>query len=288
MWIDFGADGEPEAAFKGAYEPDEAGVVRVDVGIGVELAVKMGDGRVGAVESSLGTGAVLWAAGPAMARALSKALLPADGLWGLRGRAAIELGAGCAGLPGTALALAGIASVVLTDTVGVVDALATNVEGYALTPGLNDDARGRLQRISARPLNWSDDDALAALARGAGYGLVVCADCDSPCDSPTSLHAPLIRTVCAALSAEPGSVALFCSGSRSESLLRDFLGLLAASLTVTEVSCDDGFANPLTAEAARALANDDGLRCFAARWSDAAAAHAARAAIAAASSGAGW
>lgn len=274
MWIDFNSDGEPHAAFKGEYDADEAGIVSVDVG-GATLSVEMGAGRVGEADDTLGTGAVLWAAGPAMARALTSALRADDGLWGLRGRDAIELGAGCSGLPGAALALAGCSSVTLTDTAELAGRLAANVRRYAQTAALGASQRARLGRLRVRPLDWADAAALADLAGGEGYGLVVCADCDYA----TSLHGPLLGVTRAALAADASAVALFCSGARCQSTLDAFLALLAATFDVTEVAEADGL-RPLTADESRRAAAGDSLRYFAASWPDVAAARAARAQIA--------
>ena len=173
----------------------------------------------------LGTGAMVWAAGPDLA----KALFLADerstvGSASLRLGEAIELGCGCSGLPGVALSLAGMGSVVLTDAAQLMQALRRNLEAYALAAVAQKQlaASQRIRDVRTLPLSWDDADTLAVFARGAGFRVVLCADVEY---ADTLHHALLNAVRCSPAATQsmahpltttrqpPPAAALLCSSS---------------------------------------------------------------------------
>ena len=104
MMLDLSSDGEPEAFFTTDYNGANAESMHIQLGK-LQLSVEQ-PGATAA--TSIGTGAMVWQAGPALATALVAAaqkkssVLPSD----LSSIRAIELGCGCSALPSVALAVA--------------------------------------------------------------------------------------------------------------------------------------------------------------------------------------
>ena len=276
MQLDFTSDGAPSALWTTDY--NDEGEQELDVELcGLRLPVTQpGAAKV----DGIGTGALVWQAGPALGRALSSVSLSnpsalsafAEGL--STGRA-IELGCGCSALPGVSIALAGAAAeVVLTDSAPVLEELQRNLTYYgetAATAGRRElEARLR-ERTRPMPLMWDDPHALASLARDeAGFALILCADVDYA----ETLHESLLDAVTAALAPRTGSAALFASAARCQRTLRLFLQRLRACFDVTEV--DASLVRIGDGDDSRA-SQRDGVRYFLARWRSAHEAEAARA-----------
>lgn len=253
MMLDF-SDGEPVAM----WTTDLVGEERMQLTLGdLHLSVAQpGSSAVG----NVGTGALVWQAGPALATAL---VASGGGCLREQIRAcrAIELGCGCSALPGVALALLGVSEVIVSDSAAILEELQPNLAGYY---SAEDAVSRRVLRdvIVAAPLDWADAAALAGLARNEGRALLVAADCDYA----DTLHGALLDAVSAALSPSTSSVALFATAARCERTLRLFLSRLCERhFEVIELSAS---LEQLHAEgeARRRRAAQDGVRFFAARW----------------------
>ena len=189
MQIDFSADGFDFATSVG-YER-AVGDGEPIVLCGVPLVVE----QTRDVDDDGGTGNVLWAGGVQLARELERGVArdeltrrlllaemdPRDGRRKeedhLRSAPrAIELGAGCAGLPGVVLALRFGMRVTLTEHPLMIPTLTRNLESIkaqvnalAGAGSIDEDAVNAVNAIEIRALDWGDDEALAELAGGPGY-----------------------------------------------------------------------------------------------------------------------
>jgi len=262
MMLDFSSDGEPNAMW--TTDLNGAGKERMVLTLGaLELSVAQPGTEA---SQAIGTGALVWQAGPALASVLMKSRggCVRDQLD--MGRT-LEIGCGCSALPGVALALLGAAEVLVSDSAAILDELRPNLEGYfaandesTMGEGCSTPRCTICDVITAKPLRWDDPDALDTLARDeAGRSLVVAADCDYA----DSLHGMLLDTVSAALSPTTTSVALFATAARCQRTLRLFLSRLdACSFEVIELTEN---LEPLQTETSPAV-RQDGVRFFAARW----------------------
>jgi hypothetical protein len=262
MMLDLCGDGEPEA--KWTTDLNDADEQTSSITLGT---LKLYPKQPGAAAvSAVGTGALIWQAGPALATALM-----ASGGGCLReaihSGAGIELGCGCSALPGVALALCGMSKVAVTDSIAVLTELRFNLAAYI------DDARASQPSLSLEevllpePLAWDDPTALAGMASKEGYSIVVAADCDYA----DILHSALLDAVSAALRPTVESAALFATAARCQRTLRLFLSRLRArGFEVSELSA---MLERLPSDARPA---EDSVRFFAARWRSDAQAHQTR------------
>ena len=218
----------------------------------------------GAASEDIGTGAMVWQAGPAVAQAVvacTGGMLVEQ----LRGGRVIELGCGCSALPAVAMALAGAAEVLATDSAAVVAELQSNLAAYCDVDEAATSPSGRSQlrqTIVSESLVWDDPAALGALARDEhGRSVVLAADCDYA----ETLHDMLLDAVCAALSPTTSSVALFATAARCQRTLRLFLARVGErGFDTLELS--EGLDAVLPSELAGKAQARDGVRYFAARW----------------------
>ena len=276
MMLDLSSDGAPEAVW--TTDLNGAGEESMQLTLGeLELSIVQPGSSA---SHNIGTGAMVWQAGPALA-----ATLMSCGGGSLReqfqsGRA-IELGCGCSALPGVSAALLGAAEVLVSDSAAVIDQLRPNVEAYFATDDAVAAAKGAppilrtplRDVLAVAPLAWDDPAALGDLARHEhGRSIVLAADCDYA----DTLHAMLLNAVSAALSPTCTSVALFATAARCQRTLRLFLSRLSERrFDVVELSAA---LEPLPPSAAApSPAHDDGVRYFAARWRSTEDARAARA-----------
>ena len=124
----------------------------------------------------LGTGAVQWQSGTALAQAL----LDSSDLERLvASKRVLELGCGCAALPATISAIKDAASVVATDVAALMPLVLANLREYGQTPGMSDANKHALaSTLEVRPLDWTSEEEVRSLAADArGFDLVLCADC---------------------------------------------------------------------------------------------------------------
>ena len=226
----------------------------------------------GGLLSGIGTGALVWTAGLALATALAEAddVAWRLGLDDLAATRALELGAGCSALPSVALALAGAKRVTATDTAEVIASLRPNLAAYQAAATRAGVCPHLQASVEPRPLSWVDRRSLAALANEAeGHGLVLAADVDWMED----LHEALADMITACLAPSPRAVALLASSSSGrdrDDTLRRFLAVLAArGLALVELAASLA---PLKAASAvgegAAAPSAGGARFFAARWTD--------------------
>lgn len=170
MEIDFSTDGEPVASFEDALPSKADGSVEVEI-CGVKLKIS---------QASL-LGERLWAAGLQLAKDIDQgvALRHFDHGGdedGMKGKRVIELGAGCAGLPGIALALRHKMRVVLSEHPEVIPllranvaAIQTQVAALAAEGKVAPDAAEAVAAMRVVTLDWSDDALMAAIAAGESY-----------------------------------------------------------------------------------------------------------------------
>ena len=269
MMLDLFSDGEPSALWTTDFNGEGAEAMCISLG---PLELSISQPGASAVEG-VGTGALVWQAGPALAQAL---VLSGGGCLRdvLVSARAIELGCGCSALPGIALALAGATEVNVTDGAAVLSELQPNLAAYnaasaaaASASPSPDNARPPLESVVIpRILDWDDGAALAELASNP-FPLVVAADCDYA----DTLHGALLDAVSAALAPSTTSAVLFASAARCQRTLRLFLKRVKeCSLDVVELSASldplpDGETGP-----------QDGVRFFLARWRSEADARASR------------
>ena len=273
MMLDLSSDGEPTVMW--TTDRNDAGPEQMTLSLGrVQLTIA----QPGAASvSGIGTGALVWQAGPVLATTLMN-----SGGGCLRdcllGRV-IELGCGCSALPGVAAALCGSPETVVTDSSDVLAELQNNLAGYrsSITASAAD-GTSRIEVVS-QPLDWADTAALAELATGRrGFSLVLAADCDYA----DSLHGALIDTVSAALGPQVSNAALFASAVRCERTLHLFLTHLSKrNFDVTELNSSLEVMPPDVVERVQ---HQDGVRFFAAQWRSEAHAIAERARLVAAAS----
>eukprot|EP00900_Chrysochromulina_parva_P027122 jgi/Chrpa1/9043/Chrysochromulina_OHIO_Genome00017472-RA len=267
MMIDFSELGLPEDHLHFATDAHSADVCTFELPDGSKLQAKQ-ELRTGA---GLGTGAVQWQSGTALAQAL----LDSSDLERLvASKRVLELGCGCAALPATISAIKGAASVVATDVAKLIPLVLANLREYGQTPGLSDANKHALaSTLEARPLDWTSEEEVRSLAADArGFDLVLCADC---VDESEALLRALADVISASLA--PSGVALVASGARSQRLMALFLtALRRVGLDTTELAPS---LRPLpAAEAAERARHNDATRFFAVTWPDADGARAARAA----------
>jgi predicted nicotinamide N-methyase len=276
MMLDLFSDGEPEAVW--TTDLNGNGEANMVVTLGdLELSVAQpGASTVG----SVGTGALVWQAGPALASCLMSSGGGSLSDQIVNGRS-IEFGCGCSALPGVALALLGAKEVVVSDSAAVLSELQPNLESYfaAWQSDSNRRCSDLREQLSARPIGWDEAVSLAQLAsHPQGCSLVVAADCDYA----DTLHGMLLDAVSAALDPSPGKgVALFATAARCQRTLGIFLSRLRERrFEVAELGDD---LQPLApADAAVRSRSYDGVRYFAARWKSREDGEAARARFAAA------
>ena len=279
MMLDFATDGEPAAVW--TTDLNGADEAFMDVTLG-SVHLRVGQPGASAV-SGIGTGALVWQAGPALAVAISEASASSSGVLCARGgewlatARAIELGCGCSALPSVALALAGVGTVMATDAGEVLSELQANLAGYESAAEQSGSSIRIHDRLTPQSLMWDDCAALAALARDAtGHAVVLCADVDYA----ETLHHMLLDAVCACLAPDTGAVTIFASAARCQRTLRLFLSRVASrGLTLVELTPS---LEPLVQSTAGVdpASVVDGVRFFAARWVDEATATAERSRLA--------
>ena len=236
MMIDFGEDGEPEANTHFATDAHSAAAYTFELPGGGTIEAKQASAKEG-----LGTGAVQWQSGTALARSL----LASEHASRLAGKRVIELGCGCAALPSVVAAVSGAQEVVATDVPALIPLLEANFKQFATTPGVSDANQRALRDVlRARAFDWSRGDDVRALAADPrGFDVVLCADC---IDESEALLAALCETMRSSLA--PTGIALIATGARSQRLMAIFLAALRhVGLDVTELS---SALRPVTAEVA--------------------------------------
>ncbi|XRB18227.1 protein N-lysine methyltransferase [Pseudoscourfieldia marina] len=139
---------------------------------------------------------------PLLARAAAKRRLNQP--TGIR---ALELGAGCAGLPGMALAALVADEVTLTDVASALPLLEENVRRF--TDAAAASGNTRCGKIDVRAFDWLDGEHIANMASDLGYDVVVGTDIAYA----DSLLEPLVRATMAVL--KPGGVLLLSENLRS-------------------------------------------------------------------------
>ena len=165
MMLDFNSDGEPEAFW--TTDLNGAGEEHMTCKLGT-LQLRVAQPGAASVSNGVGTGALVWQAGPALANALmsSEGGCLRDQISGGR---VLELGCGCSALPGIALALLGACEALVSDSEAVLAELQPNLVGYyaaeeaAITAGPTS-RRALKDTVVVHPLCWDDKTALAALA----------------------------------------------------------------------------------------------------------------------------
>ena len=238
MQLDFSGDGLPEPMFENAVDHDAEGFATVPV-CGVPLRLR---------QSEI-LGGRLWTGGLRLALEIERGVAlrelgegrdgaPSDGT-SLEGKRVIELGAGCAGLPGVALALRHKMRVTLSEHPDVVPILRENIRSVkaqvaalASEGKLPRDVAEAVRGIEVVAFDWRDETALAAYATDAeatqtsignanesvsvgGLPLVIWADAGYFSD-----HSLLLRA--AAATCAPGGVILATESLRSEAATRGF------------------------------------------------------------------
>ena len=236
MQLDFSGDGLPEPSFENAVDHDGAGFATVLL-CGVPLRLR---------QSEI-LGGRLWTGGLRLALEIERGVAlrelgegrdgaPSDGT-SLEGKRVIELGAGCAGLPGVALALRHGMRVTLSEHPDVVPILRENilavkeqVTTLASEGKLASERAEAVRDIQVVAFDWRDEAALAAYATDAeatrpsrgnanesvgGFPLVIWADAGYFSD-----HSLLLRA--AAATCAPGGVILATESLRSEAATRGF------------------------------------------------------------------
>ena len=232
--LDLFADGEPTALWTTDHNASCAETMDVTLG-SVHLCIEQ-PGAAAVV--GIGTGALVWQAGPALATALSEATTPPGFLRPATGRAtpkrAIELGCGCSALPAVALALTGWQSVVASDASDVLAKLDANLAAYASSAAKAGVHTCLRDAVTPTPLQWDDHAALAAIANDRpGYDLVVGADVYYA----DILHEPLLDAVSACLAPTTESAVLLASAGRCARTLRLFFERVRArGFILTELS----------------------------------------------------
>ena len=239
MQLDFSGDGLPEPSFENAVDHDAEGFATVPV-CGVPLRLR---------QSEI-LGGRLWTGGLRLALEIERGVAlrelgegrdgaPSDGT-SLEGKRVIELGAGCAGLPGVALALRHKMRVTLSEHPDVVPILRENIKSVkeqvaalASEGKLPRDVAEAVQSMRVVAFDWRDEAALAAYATDAeatqpsvrgnlnesenvgGFPLVIWADAGYFSD-----HGLLLRA--AAATCAPGGEIHATEALRSEAATRGF------------------------------------------------------------------
>ena len=238
MQLDFSGDGLPEPMFENAVDHDAEGFATVPV-CGVPLRLR---------QSEI-LGGRLWTGGLRLALEIERGVAlrelgegrdgaPSDGT-SLEGKRVIELGAGCAGLPGVALALRHKMRVTLSEHPDVVPILRENIRSVkaqvaalASEGKLPRDVAEAVRGIEVVAFDRRDETALAAYATDAeatqtsignakesvsvgGLPLVIWADAGYFSD-----HSLLLRA--AAATCAPGGVILATESLRREAATRGF------------------------------------------------------------------
>lgn len=259
MELDFSSDGLPEVKWQACCEDTvvELGGLRLTVNLSPPHSEEDDGGA-----STAGTGRALWEGGVY----LSKIIYDHGGKL-VGGRRAVELGAGAAGLPGVALALAGF-TVELTDLGPTLQHLRLNLSGYAAVAA----AAGRPQafsRIAVKELNWCDCQELAARAADASAAdLVLCAD---GCYD-ARFHEELVDAAASTLAPSTLSAAVFWNDGRSSSVTAAFSKALSKRFAVEDLSLSALGVDSSIVAAARV----SGSRVFICRWASAAVAAATK------------
>mmetsp|Transcript_24455 Transcript_24455/g.39387 ORF Transcript_24455/g.39387 Transcript_24455/m.39387 type:complete len:282 (+) Transcript_24455:97-942(+) len=220
--LDFFAEGEMQVAFDTEYGEDEDREVTM---FGVTFKVKQERGSMPVSQGSMVVGNTLWNSSIILTKYLE------DGAEGTahefsaaacKGKRAIELGAGCAGLVGLSLACLGCSHVTITDKAEVLPLLRENVRRFieaaqALpTNTLPTHCAAILGNIYVEELDWLDSSQIRAQAGNQGFDLVVGADISYA----TSFHASLLDTTCAV--AAPHAYILMAEDLRSPPAHRAF------------------------------------------------------------------
>ena len=136
---------------------------------GVTFKIKQDRGSMSISSDSMIVGNTLWNSSVVLTRYLEAG---AEGTAhefsnsAVKGKSALELGAGCAGLVGLSLACLGCSHVTVTDKAEVLPLLRENVRRFvqaaqALPPGaLPDDCAVRSGNITVSELDWLDEDQI--------------------------------------------------------------------------------------------------------------------------------
>jgi precorrin-6B methylase 2 len=147
----------------------------------------------------------------------------------LRHARVLELGAGCAGLPGLAMALRHGCTVTLTEHPDVVPLLRANVAQFqariTAMAGVNEISEtiaAAAARVSVEALDWTDRDALKRVAEGDGYDIVVWADAGYLGDDNDALLTAAVACVA------PGGKILACESLRSQAKTTTFRRIFGA------------------------------------------------------------
>lgn len=283
MELDLAADGCPVEGLGFNTGPGVARDGEVDVSIGgVRFAVRQARGASAEDGFSLDMDKVLWEAGAVLAQFLERQCLqPQDAAvptnLPVLARAAaerragrptslraIELGAGCAALPGLALAALACDEVTLTDISDALPLLRENVRRFsdAFPPGVG-------ARVTVAPLDWASPADLAHAAAGEGYDVVVAADVAFA----EGMVESFVQAAMACL--KPTGVLVLQEGTRSQRLhykVRSSLGAAQRFATVVAPSARGAHARPL----------DDDTCTLVSRWQCASDARDARRRLAAA------
>ena len=223
MQLDFSSADLPAPSFLYAVSHDDGGFSTVTI-CGVPLRLRQSDILGGRLWSGGVRLAVEIEKGIAL-RTLGESQGSGKGGDGLHGKRVIELGAGCAGLPGVALAIKHGMTVTLTEHPDVVPILRENIESVKaqidelLKKGeVSNAVADAVQQISVASFDWNDEKALSQYAdetNNSSFPLVVWADAGYFSD-----HLKLVKAAVAVTS--PTGVILAVESLRSESSTRTF------------------------------------------------------------------
>eukprot|EP00238_Polyblepharides_amylifera_P012684 CAMPEP_0196588000 /NCGR_PEP_ID=MMETSP1081-20130531/59253_1 /TAXON_ID=36882 /ORGANISM="Pyramimonas amylifera, Strain CCMP720" /LENGTH=285 /DNA_ID=CAMNT_0041910357 /DNA_START=444 /DNA_END=1298 /DNA_ORIENTATION=- len=185
MMLNFCDEGEVKWSFDTAVK-DDGDMLEYNLG-GVKFQIAQDPGN-------LVVGASIWRSGQILAQRIitgtentsedeTAGMLPVEfRAAGLAGRSGLELGAGCAGLVGLALAMRGCTRVVLTDQAEVLPMLRENVRRFLIAAAAAPDGTmpagcaALTGAIVVRELDWLNAYQVAEAAAAEGFDRVVCAD----------------------------------------------------------------------------------------------------------------
>ena len=220
MQLDFSSPDLPAPEYEHAVHHDEAGFSQVII-CGVPLRVR---------QSEI-LGGRLWSGGVRLAVEIEKGIALRElglGQAGatdteLHGKQVLEIGAGCAGLPGLALAIKHKMRVTLTEHPDVVPILLENILAVKAQVStlfgkgeVQKDVHDAVQAVEVVAFEWNDQAALSKYASETeAFQLVVWADAGYFSD-----HMSLLR--CAVAATSPTGAILAVESLRSESSTRTF------------------------------------------------------------------
>jgi len=179
MMLDFFADGEMQVAFDTDHGQAEDREISL---FGVTFKVKQERGSMPISQDSMIVGNTLWNSSIVLTRYIESGAEGTSHEFSsqfVKGKRAIELGAGCAGLVGLSMACLGCSEVTLTDKAEVLPLLRENVRRFLeaakeLPVGLlPEDSAARSGRIYVEEFDWLDEAQVRRHATNPGFDFVV-------------------------------------------------------------------------------------------------------------------